>query len=30
MKDKAAAWVSSKFGGKDKPQNPDADLPPQA
>lgn len=29
MKDKAAGWVSSKFGGKDK-ASPDGDLPPQA
>lgn len=30
MKDKAASWVGSKFGGKDKTPNPDDGLPPQA
>jgi len=31
MKDKAGAWVSSKFGGSDKPSSkPDDGLPPQA
>ena len=30
MKDKAASWVGSKFGGGDKPVEPDAGLPPQA
>ena len=31
MKDKAVAWSTSKFGGKDKDTpKPDADMPPQA
>jgi hypothetical protein len=30
MKDKAAAWVGSKFGGKNKKPDIDSGLPPQA
>lgn len=30
MKDKAAGWVGSKFGGKDKSPDADDGLPPQA